>query len=156
MPSDSKIRIEEKVATALVTILQEVAADIGIDADQIRQGIWGQVLEKPCVVCAVGAYEERIFNSGVYNAECVVAVHSMAPDMTPEEHHRRVGVILDRLRVTEIITDLSDAVEDFHVYELKFMQAETEFGDNSWTHKQALLIVCMASDREDVAGEPTS
>ena len=137
--------LNSKLEEAMKSLVDALAlADVTVNTGATKSD-----LATPYVICSApggGQEEENLKGTGIYRHEANVMVATSLDDDTIAEHRARVASVFDTFRDSAITTSLSDAVDDFHVYDVDFMDSPMEEEERKVTNTLAMEIVCCASD----------
>jgi len=138
--------LNSKLEEAMKSLVDALAlADVTVNTGATKSD-----LATPYVICSApggGQEEENLKGTGIYRHDAEVIVASQLDDVTDMATHRaRVASVFDTFRDSAITTSLSDAVDDFHVYDVDFMDSPMEEEERKVTNTLSMEIVCCASD----------
>lgn len=128
-------KLEEAMKTVVESVtLAVTSAEAAIDRTTVAvlTGMDDDDIELPFVACAVvGAGEEIVIGTGIVRSTVRVSVHSSAQEVTLAEQRARAAAVFDAFFQDAIRTTLSDAVDDFHVWDVKFNSPEPTRRDST-------------------------
>lgn len=140
--------IAEKVSEALSLRAAEFAFDLEIDTGQFLTGQDNETLKPPFVTCYVEDYEEKIYNSGVFQVDAVVRLRCNSHDTPKDKWNSKVGILSDAFRVTDLADILTQQVQDldFFCNQVVFGKGQEQFVDDSRVFEQALRLYCQPTN----------
>jgi hypothetical protein len=138
--------LNHKLEEAMKSLVDALA----LDGVTVNTGATQSEMEAPYVLCSApggGSTPENLKDTGIYVHEATVIVSSSLDDVADMATHRaRVASVFDTFRDDAIATSLSDAVSDFHVYDVDFISSDMEEEERKVTNTLGMEIVCCASD----------
>ena len=138
-----------KCEDALATIITALAltgerAGDAVDVEVVT-GAEDEERQTPFVCLqADDTQEEVVKGTGIYRVLARAIIESNEGE-TLLTHRARVASAADALMVDDIATQLSSAVEDFHVYDVSFTGQKANIDGNSLKTMVEMTVVCCGS-----------
>lgn len=142
----SKLEAAEKtiIDALALTGTRGSTADVALT---VNTGLDDDEQLAPRAICqAEDTTEEAVRDSGIFRIKSRIRIYSHSSDESLAVHRARVGAIADAFQNDTIAQTLSDAIEDFHVYEVQFMGLSADPEGNSLHTDIEMIVVCCASD----------
>jgi hypothetical protein len=136
-----------KVEAALKSLIDGAGLDAGVT---VNTGQSVDDLELPFAVAwCDGAGDQIQLGIGTFRLSAMVIVSSSADDSTLTEHRALVKQVFESFMTNSVEADLSAAVDEFHVWEVRFGSQPSEEEDRQMITRQEMDIVAQASNVSD-------
>ncbi len=113
----------------------------------VRTGLDDDELLVPRVTCQCNdTAEEAVRGTGIFRLRAAVHVHSHSSDETLAVHRERVATVIDAIMQSDIASQLTANVSDFHCYDVNFDGHEQGTEGNLMHTVLNVEAVCCGSD----------
>jgi hypothetical protein len=136
------------VSMKLEAALKAVIDAQGIDGLKVNTGITDQEIELPCCICsAEKEQEEEIKDTGIFKIKAKISVRSSPENSADFAKFRpTVAQIFDAVLNEEAAAQLSEAIDDFHCYDITRIGGDARIEDKSHVVELILDAVCCGSE----------